>query len=133
VIGQFRSRQFLAFLVSGGTAALINFGSRILYSQWLGFSAAVVLAYLTGMVSAFVLARLFVFSETTQPVHRSALFFTLVNVVAIAQTWAVSLFLARYLLPSLGVTSFVPEIAHAIGIVVPVFTSYLGHKRWSFK
>ena len=23
--------------------------------------------------------------------------------------------------------------AHAVGIVVPVFTSYLGHKHWSFK
>ena len=25
------------------------------------------------------------------------------------------------------------EIAHAVGIVVPVFTRYIGHKRWSFR
>jgi putative flippase GtrA len=133
VTSRFLSRQFLAFLLTGGTAALINFGSRILYSQWMGFSAAVVLAYLTGMISAFVLARAFVFSESTQPVHHSALFFTLVNVVAVAQTWAISLFLAGYLLPVLGVRLFVQEIAHAIGVIVPVFTSYIGHKRWSFR
>ncbi|MGZ8096491.1 MAG: hypothetical protein ACXWUD_09650 [Methylosarcina sp.] len=28
---------------------------------------------------------------------------------------------------------FTKEIAHAIGVAVPVFTSYIGHKRWSFR
>ncbi len=130
---QFLSRQFLAFLVTGGSAALINFGSRILYSAWMGFSAAVVLAYLTGMISAFVLARTFVFSATTQPVQQSVLFFVLVNLVAVVQTWAISVFLAGFLLPWLGVGLFVHEIAHGIGVIVPVFTSYIGHKRWSFR
>jgi putative flippase GtrA len=41
--------------------------------------------------------------------------------------------LAYYVLGWLGITRFVPEIAHAVGVAVPVFTSYLGHKRWSFK
>jgi putative flippase GtrA len=40
--------------------------------------------------------------------------------------------LAYYLLPWLGVTRHVFEIAHAVGVVVPVFASYLGHRRWSF-
>jgi len=31
------------------------------------------------------------------------------------------------------VARFIPEIAHAVGVAVPVFTSYLGHKHWSFK
>jgi putative flippase GtrA len=31
------------------------------------------------------------------------------------------------------VTTFVHEIAHAAGIAAPVFTSYIGHKRWSFQ
>jgi len=33
----------------------------------------------------------------------------------------------------LGLKVYVPEVAHAIGIAVPVFTSYIGHKRWSFR
>lgn len=61
------------------------------------------------------------------------MFFVLVNLVAILQTWAISMGLAYYLLPSMGVTLFVPEIAHAVGVAVPVFSSYLGHKRWSFR
>ena len=133
MIRQFLSKQFLIFLLTGGTAAVVNFGSRILYSMWLDFSLAVIIAYITGMITAFVLAKLFVFKESQQTLKGSAVFFTLVNLVAIFQTWAISVGLAFYLLPWLGVSSFIPEIAHATGVIVPVFTSYLGHKRWSFQ
>ncbi len=133
MIRQFMSRQFLFFLLTGGTAAVVNFGSRILYSTWLDFSSAVIIAYVTGMITAFVLAKLFVFKESNQSVHRSAMFFILVNIVAVAQTWAISMVLAYYFFPWLGVTSLVQEISHAIGVALPVFTSYIGHKRWSFR
>lgn len=128
----FASRQFAAFLVTGGLAAAVNFGSRFLYSQWVGFGWAVVLAYLTGMVTAFVLARAFVFRGSTRPVHHAAAFFVLVNVLAVAQTWLITMALAYHVLPWLGVTRYAAEIAHAVGIAVPVLTSYLGHKHWSF-
>lgn len=133
MIRQFMSRQFLVFLLTGGTAAAVNFGSRILYNTWMSFSASIVLAYLTGMVTAFVLARMFVFQGSTQSVGRSAGFFVLVNIVAIAQTWVISLLLLNLVLPWLGVSRLAPELAHGVGVVVPVFTSYLGHKRWSFR
>ena len=128
MIGAFRSRQFLVFLLTGGLAAAVNFGSRILYNQWMGFSAAIVLAYITGMITAFVLARLFVFRGSQRALHQSALYFVLVNLVAVLQTWAISLLLAGHVLPALGIRHLVPEIAHAVGVVVPVFNSYLGHK-----
>lgn len=133
MIRQFMSRQFLAFLITGGLAAAVNFGSRILYNQWVAFSSAVILAYLTGMITAFLLARAFVFTDSSQSIKRSVTFFVLVNAVAVLQTWCISMLLAYYVLGWLGITRFVPEIAHAVGVAVPVFTSYLGHKRWSFK
>jgi putative flippase GtrA len=133
VIRAFASRQFLLFLLTGGTAAAVNFGSRILYNHWLNYSTSIIVAYLTGMVTAFVLARLFVFTTSSQNWQRSALIFTLVNVAAVLQTWAISMGLAYYVLPSVGVTHFAPEIAHAAGVAFPVFTSYLGHKHWSFR
>ncbi len=132
MIRHFMSRQFLAFLLTGGMAAGVNFGSRILYDRWLDFSTSVVLAYLTGMVTAFVLARVFVFTGGSQSVRRSALIFVAVNGVAVLQTWAISMAL-YYLLPLAGVERYVPEIAHAVGVAAPVFTSYLGHKRFSFR
>ncbi len=133
MICAFKSRQFVAFLVTGGLAAAVNFGSRILYNQWMGFSPAIVLAYITGMITAFVLAKLFVFRDSQRSLHQSALYFVLVNGVAVLQTWAISVLLADWLLPALGVRQYVHEVAHAVGVAVPVFTSYLGHKHLSFK
>lgn len=133
MLKQFRSQQFLMFLLVGGFAASVNFGSRIIYNYWISFSTSVVMAYITGMITAFVLSRLFVFTESTQAVRHSIMYFVLVNLVAILQTLAISLFLAYYALPALGVTHFIKEISHAAGVIIPVFTSYLGHKHWSFK
>ena len=133
MIRQFASRQFLVFLVTGGCAALVNLGSRLVYSQWLAFSSAVIFAYLTGMVTAFVLARLFVFRTSTQSMQRTVLFFILVNVLAILQTWGISMLMRDWALPALGVVQHTELIAHACGVVVPVLTSYLGHKYWSFR
>ena len=133
MIHAFASRQFVFFVATGGTAAVVNFASRIFYNQWLNYSSSIIVAYMTGMVTAFVLARLFVFTETSQAWHRSAMAFTLVNIAAVVQTWIISMGLATYVLPSAGVTRFAPEIAHATGVIFPVFTSYLGHKYYSFR
>ncbi|TRO82714.1 GtrA family protein [Desulfuromonas acetexigens] len=133
MIQQFMSRQFFAFLITGGVAAIVNFGSRILYNFWIDFPLAIIFAYISGMVTAFVLAKIFVFRASQQALHRSAVFFIIVNLFAVLQTWLISMGMAYYALPSLGVTAYVREIAHACGVVVPVFTSYIGHKRWSFR
>jgi putative flippase GtrA len=133
VIRNFASRQFLVFLLTGGFAAAVNFGSRILYNRAMPFSSAVICAYVTGMITAFVLAKLFVFRESRQATHHAAGWFILVNVVAVAQTWTISMLLVKWGLPALGVTAFAREIAHGIGVVVPVFSSYLGHKHFSFR
>jgi putative flippase GtrA len=133
VIRYFFSKEFIGFLIAGGIAAAVNFLSRIFYNQYCSFSSSVIYAYLTGMITAFILARIFVFKKSTQSVQRSAIIFSLVNVVAIAQTWLISMGLNYYLLPMMGVTNYVPEISSAVGIAFPVFTSYLGHKHWSFK
>ncbi|WP_426150124.1 GtrA family protein [Pseudomonas sp. DC3000-4b1] len=127
------SREFLIFIATGGIAAAVNFFSRILISQWFGFSIAIVLAYLCGMVTAFVLFRLFVFKRSTTPLHHSALWFTLVNAVAVIQTWAVSMLMYRYVVPVLDIEIFQRELSHAVGIIVPVFSSYLGHRHFTFK
>ncbi len=127
------NRQFLVFLVTGGFAALVNFSSRIVFSFWLNFTVAVVLAYITGMITAFILAKAFVFKDSVQSVRHSAMFFVLVNVVAVAQTLVISVGLASYVLPAIGMTKYVNEVAHACGVIFPVFTSYIGHKRWSFR
>jgi len=122
-----------AFLLTGGIAAAINFCSRIVYNLWLSYSWSVILAYITGMVTAFVLAKIFVFKHSTQSLKHSAMWFVAVNLVAVLQTWGISVCLAYYVLPAIGIKSYGKEIAHAVGVVFPVFTSYLGHRRYSFR
>jgi len=133
VIFQAASKQFILFLFTGGTAALVNIGSRIFYSTWVSFSTSIILAYLTGMVTAFFLAKWLVFKQSKNSIRQSALLFSAVNVLAILQTWLISMGLAVYFLPLLEVTEFVDLISHAVGVMVPVFTSYLGHKHFSFR
>ena len=133
MIQQFKSRQFITFLITGGLAALVNFSSRVFLNQWISFSLSIVIAYLIGMLTAFTLAKKFVFTESSQSIKSSAMYFSLINLLAIAQTWVVSVSLAHYLLPNLGITNFTREIAHLCGVVFPVFTSFVGHKRLSFK
>jgi putative flippase GtrA len=133
MLRSFASRQFLAFLLTGGCAAAVNFFTRIGYNRVMPFSAAVVCAYVTGMLVAFLLNRLFVFRESSQAVHRAAGYFVLVNIVGIAQTWTISMALLHWVLPWLGVEAHAREIAHAVGLAVPAFSSYLGHKHFSFR
>ena len=126
-------RQFLVFLLTGGTAAAINFGSRILYNNWMNFSSAILFAYLTGMIAAFFLTKLFVFKQSKQSVKRSVFYFILVNIIAACQTWSISITLANYVLPFIGLRFFIQEISHGTGLIIPVFTIYIGHKHFSFK
>ncbi|MBX9400129.1 GtrA family protein [Lysobacter sp. BMK333-48F3] len=127
------SRQFLAFVVAGGLAACANFGSRILLSLVLPYVAAIVIAYLIGMLTAFVLNRLLVFTEAKNELKHQAFWFTVVNLAAVAQTIVISLLFARWLFPAVGMDFHPETIAHGIGVAVPVLTSYLGHKRFTFR
>lgn len=126
-------RQFLLFVLTGGAAALVNVLSRIGFSQWMTFEFAVLAAYGVGMVTAFLLARRFVFLRSTQTVGRSFAAFALVNLAAVLQTWLVSVGLRPWLLSVVGGVGLADLIAHSVGVLVPVFTSFLGHKHISFR
>jgi putative flippase GtrA len=127
------TRQFAVFLLAGGIAALANVLSRVAFSSVVPLEAAVVLAYLVGMGVAFALMRSHVFAPASGSLRRQAAMFTLVNVVALAQTLVVTLLLARWLLPALGARHHVEDIAHVVGVCVPIVTSYFGHKHLSFR
>ena len=129
----FLNPQFMKFIVVGGFAAFVNFMSRLLYSQYMSFRLAVVVAYVTGMITAYLLSKYYVFEPSGKRASTEFYHFTLVNLVAVAQVWGISVGLAEYLYPYLDFQFYREEIAHFIGLVVPVFTSYLGHKYLSFK
>src|SRR5260364_96049 len=119
MIRHFFSKQFLIYLLMGGTATTVNFGARILFNLWFSFSTSILLSHFAGMAIAFSLTKVFLFC--------------LVNLITIIQTWLISMGFAYYLLPAFHITALIHEISHAAGIGLSVFTSYLGHKYWSFR
>jgi putative flippase GtrA len=129
----FGASSLLRFLLAGGVAALVNVLSRLLYSQAVSYTVAVVAAYVTGMATAYVLNRLLVFGPGDRGVPGEMLAFVMVNLLAVAQTLVISLGLAYYVLPALGVVQHAETLAHVVGVVVPVFTSFVGHKYWTFR
>ncbi len=133
LIETFRSPRFIKFIMVGGLAALVNFLSRIGFSQFVSFSSAVILAYMVGMTTAFLLSRKYVFDKSSQSSVKQFYFFALVNMFAVVQVWAISVGLAEYLFVWLEFHFFREEVAHIIGLAMPVFTSYIGHKKLSFR
>ena len=127
------SAQFLRFVLAGGVAAGANYGSRFLFSAWLPYPAAITCAYLVGMAVAFALMRQYVFSGAGQPMLPQVAKFAIVNLLALLQTLVVSLVLARWVLPAAGVREHVEAIAHLVGVAVPVFTSFIGHRQATFR
>jgi Predicted membrane protein len=127
------TRRFASFLAAGAVAALANWGSRFACSRWMSFEAAVVAAYCVGMVVAFTLMRAFVFAAGERPVAVQAGRFAVVNLLALAQTFVVTVLLAEWVLPAMGLRDHVEALAHLVGVAVPVVTSYIGHRAYTFR
>jgi putative flippase GtrA len=126
------SRQFPRFLVSGGVAALANFGSRFLFSVYMSFEYAVTAAFFVGLATGFLLARKFVFHNSANSLGMEILYYLVVNLLALVQTWLLSVYLAAELVPVMGL-QIGQASAHMAGIMLPTLTSYLGHKYFTFR
>lgn len=126
-------KRFAYFAIAGGTAALVNFGSRIALSEKFSYWVAIVIAYMFGMITAFLLNRIFVFPEGNEGIHRQAAWFIAINLLALTQTVATSLLLARWLFPAVGWIWHPEALAHAVGVSAPILSSYYGHKRFTFR
>ena len=120
------------FLLLGGVAAGANLVARVALQPSLGFEAAVVAAYICGMIVAYTLFRVFVFGASGRSVASEAWRFTLVNLVSMALVWLLSVGLARVAFPAIAFTWHADDIAHFIGVLSPALTSWIGHKRYTF-
>ncbi|WFU12175.1 GtrA family protein (plasmid) [Rhizobium sp. CB3090] len=123
---------FLRFILSGGIAAAVNILSRVALSQLLSYSVAIVIAYLIGMTTAYMLMKRFVFEDSGKTVTQEYIRFGIVNIVALIQVWLVSIFLVHWIFPALEFQWHAETVAHVIGVVSPVVTSYAAHKYFTF-
>ena len=97
------------------------------------FELAVVAAFFVGLVSGFVMMRLYVFDAKEKPVMPQASKYAFINMLALAQTLIISVALARWVLPAWGVVDHAEALAHLVGVLVPVVSSYFGHKFLTFR
>jgi putative flippase GtrA len=127
------NRQFIQFVAVGGFAAAVNFLSRIALNHWMSYATAIMVAYVLGMLTAFALNRLIVFRNSVNALHHQIFWFCMVNLAAVLQTLLVSLLLNDVVFPRVGFQWHTETVAHAIGVAVPVATSFIGHKKLSFR
>jgi putative flippase GtrA len=132
-LGAKHSFRFIRFLAAGGFAALVNLVSRYLLTPLIGFEVSVVVAYLLGMVVAFILFRTLVFGRSGASVATETYRFVIVNLVALTLVWAISVTLADLVFPAIGLRWHGEDIAHFVGTCVPAISSYIGHSVYTFK
>jgi putative flippase GtrA len=118
------SPEFIRFIATGGTAAIVNVVSRYALSFMLSYQISIVIAYLIGMTTAFALAKWFVFAQSGRSSSNEYIRFALVNVV--------SMVLDIFIFPMIGWEWNAQTLAHIIGVASPVITSYYGHKLFTF-
>ncbi len=128
-----RLPRFVRFLACGGFAAAVNWASRFAWNMIMPFSLAVLAAYVTGMVVAFILFREFVFERSSTDTSEQVRNFVIVNILGMAATWALANLLVYWALPAAGMTSHVEAIGHGIAIFAPVVTSWFGHRFLTFR
>lgn len=125
-------RRFVRFLFAAGASVPVNLVARIVFQRWVDFGIAVLLAHVVGMLTAYVLTRLFVFERSGRSTRSELSRFAIVNVASAAVTWAVSVTLAQALFPSIGFRWHPELIAHVTGLAVSSITSFVGHRHFSF-
>ena len=126
-------RQFILFIITGGTSAIINILSRIILSNFFRFEIAILIAYGIGMITAFLLAKRYVFLNSNKSIKKSFPAFALVNLISVLQTFFVSIFIKNCLIVFFDNLSFIELISHTCGLGILVFTSFYGHKYITFK
>jgi putative flippase GtrA len=124
--------EFARFIAIGGLAALVNLVARYLLDYIMPFEAAVVLAYMIGMVFAFFLFQQLIFGGNRGHRSRRVVRFVQVNLVGAGLAWAVSSVMARLLLPAIGWDFHPFEVAHFVGVAAPAISSYFLHKHYTF-
>lgn len=125
--------EFFQFLFVGGIAASVNFISRIGFNEFFSYRISIILAYIIGMIIAFLLFKHYVFEKSGKHYIDEVKGFAIVNILGIIQVWLISVGLAEYLFPYLEFNFYPEEVAHFIGLGIPAISSYFGHKYFSFR
>jgi putative flippase GtrA len=125
--------QFVRFLLSGGAAALVNYGSRFVFSEFLPYVPSIALAFLAGLATGFALMRAFVFVDAGKLSSRQVALYVIVNLVGLLVTVGVSVLVAKVAARAIDDIKIDEAIGHLFGVCAPVLVSYFAHKHFTFR
>jgi putative flippase GtrA len=131
-------KDLIIYFGIAAIGAAVNVSSRVLYGFYTGFGTSIVLAYLTGMMVAFVLTKLFAFdSRKSGKVKREAVKFFMISMIAMTVTWGVSEIALRLIIHFISENDLSKTLretaAHIAGMGVGFFVNFFGHKLITFK
>jgi putative flippase GtrA len=127
-----RLSRFVRFVLVGVAAGAINILARIGLSRVFSYEIAVALAFPIALTFAFVINRRHVFDGAVGSAREQYAKFAAVNLLALVQVWAISVALARVVFPHVGLTWHAETIAHSIGVMSPIATSFFAYKYFVF-
>jgi putative flippase GtrA len=136
----FASKQFLVFLLVGGTAALVNFSSgalvRLYRTSYSAYVASVTLGFMLGTMVSFVLNRRFTFRASDEAVAPQAFRFVVVALgsVVVSVVVASVVLWAWELAGSIALTrAEVESLGHVSAIGVCTVYNFLAMKFFAFR
>lgn len=124
--------EFAQFIAIGGAAAGVNLVARYLLNFAVPFEAAVLIAYLIGMVAGFAMFQILIYRGVSMMQPHRIVRFAWVNLFGATLAWAVSSVMAREFLPAIGWAWHPFEIAHLAGVAAPAISSYFLNKYYTF-
>lgn len=126
-------KQIIKFCISGGFAALANVLSRIFFSNFFSYEISILLSFLVGMITAFVLMQKYVFIFKRNSLLSQIMRFVFVNLMSLILTYIIT-FTLKYLLGVIFNSIEITELlAHIGGVSFPIFTSFIIHKYFTFQ
>jgi putative flippase GtrA len=133
VVSLYVSAQFARFLVVGGVALVCHWLSRFAFNMVVGYGWAIVLAYLVGILVAFVLNKIYVFPFSGRSLNFEVFFFFLVNIAAFPFVWIIAYALGEWVLAERMPREPALALAHGVAITLPVFVNFALHKFITFR
>lgn len=133
LLSELLTRQYLLFLLLGGSSALVNILIRYILSDDLSYSYAIIVAYLISTSMAFLLNTLITFNVHDSFLNRLQKYF-FVNVIGLLQVLLISSFLLYILERLLPFSEEILEtFAHILALATLAITSFFLHKKFTFK
>lgn len=129
-----RQKEFLRYVVSGGTATIANLAAIWLSRWYVNYEIAVAIGAIIGTGTTYLLTKIFVFKSKSKNFDFSEIIrFLSVHAVVCIQIWLVSVLLEKLLEPYLSTDNIRESIASLIGVGSVVFTGFFLHRYVTFR